>query len=126
MTVSLRHDQAVRLAAWAPSFYAKVGTVEGIYRKDGRDPAPALARAKANGHEIAFATYSGSALVNDGGAYAARERATSAEAVTLFEGDNVEIEGRRYVVRVTRGNAGTFPVNSNPIRFVPVVVEALS
>lgn len=119
MTVTLRHDQYVRLASWTNS-YAQVGTVEGIYRKTpGCEVYGALARAKALGHDIAFATYAGSTITSSKGFYE-REAERVASAAILAEGQRVEIEGRAYTVKITPGNAGRFPKNADPIRFVPV------
>ncbi len=47
-------------------------------------------------------------------------RAKAREAVTLQPGQIVQIENRHYTVRVARGNDGRFPVNSDPIHFIPV------
>ncbi len=51
---------------------------------------------------------------------AAERREKAASATVLEDGEQVMIEGKRYKVRVNRGNAGTFPTNCDPIAFLPV------
>jgi hypothetical protein len=119
-TVTLTHGELVRLASWSSS-YASVGSVEGYTASYQGDVARALERAQANGHELAWTVNVGASLVADGGAYYARENARVAGATILEDGQRVLIEGRPYRVRVVPGNAGEFPKNSDPIKFVPLV-----
>jgi len=119
---TLTYDTPVRIAAWADSESADVFTVRGYAQKNGQDPDAAEARAIANGHELASTIYSSGALVGDrnlGARLAAERRAKAASATVLEDGEPVMIEGKRYKVRVNRGNAGTYPANSDPIAFLP-------
>lgn len=119
--VTLAHDTVVRLPEWAQTFYCTVGTSEGYTASYGGDVEKALQRAKDNGHEIAWTVHTGSALVNDGGAHHRRQLETAAGAVTLVEGQEVEIEGRRYTVKLDARQRGKiYPQFSNPISFAPV------
>lgn len=118
--VVLAYKQPVRLASWMPTFYATVYSAEGYAVDRDMDPVAAVARHRERGWEMAATIFTGAALVNDGGAFHARQRAIADGAVTLAEGQIVSIEGRTYRVRVVPGNGGSAPVNSDPIKFIAV------
>jgi hypothetical protein len=120
---ALAHGDLVRLEAWNHVTFAKVGTVEGYASENGDDPAPALARAQANRHDIAWIGYIGGALVNDGGRYFAEQKRKAASAITLTPGETVEMEGRFYRVRVL-ARCEAHPVYSDPIKLDPCEASA--
>lgn len=107
---ALENGSLIKLASWVFA-YASVGTLEGYC------PAHAPA-ARAKGEPECWAIYAGSAITNSPAYYAA-EKAKVASAVVVAEGEVVSIEGKPYAVKVVKGNAGSFPVNSDPIKFLP-------
>jgi NAD(P)H-hydrate repair Nnr-like enzyme with NAD(P)H-hydrate dehydratase domain len=113
----LSHGALVRLAAWTNSF-AKVRTLAGYATERGYGPEFAEAR-RLRGEPEAWALFGGTVLSEDKSFYA-REAAKYATAVVVFKGQTVEIEGKRFTVRVVKGNEGRFPRNSDPISFAPV------
>lgn len=118
----LTHNQPIRLAAWADDASATVFTTRGYAIEHGQDPDKTEARARHHGHELNGSIYSSGALVGDR-AYGKQLRdariAAAAAAVTLERGEVVEIDGRRYAVHIARGNDGRYPVNCDPIHFLP-------
>jgi len=66
-----------------------------------------------------FAMYAGAMLADDGGAHNREMKARNAAAHVLTDGQEVRIAGYQFTVKVMRGNAGRFPVNSDPIHFIP-------
>lgn len=118
----LTHNQRIRLAAWADDASATVFTTRGYAIEHGQDPDKTEARAKHHGHALNGSIYSSGALVGD---RATAKRlldealAAAAAAATLTPGEVVEIDGRRYTVRVAAGNSGRYPVNCDPIHFDP-------
>jgi hypothetical protein len=122
----LQHRDRVRLATWAHPYdrvTVEVGTARGYaaeYREDGEE---AHQRALSRGHDTAYTVHVGSALLGSASARQAqreREDANLAQAVLLADGDEVEIEGEAFRVRVMPGNL-TQVRNSDPIHFVRVV-----
>lgn len=120
--IDLTHDQPIRLASWAQTFFARVFTVEGYARQYGDDPATYVERSIKFGHPLAASIAPSAALVAGefGRQLHAERLATSASAVTLAEGALVRLEGRLYRTKVARGNDGWAPQNSDPFIFVPV------
>jgi hypothetical protein len=111
----LHHGDLVRLTAWHITEFARVGTVRGYELEQAHGdrsliPAAHLRgleaeqRAISLGHELAWTTFTGHALVNDGGAHRAELFAKGNTAVELTPDESVEIEGRRYRVMVNTGN----------------------
>lgn len=120
---TLTYQQPVRLAAWADDAFVTVFTTRGYALANGRDADEAEARARRNGHALMGTIYSSNPLVGDrtlGAALLAKARAQAAAAVTLDRDEVVKIEGRPYRVRIARGNDGRYPVNCDPIHFIPV------
>lgn len=115
---TLSNGDLVRLSGWNHVTFAKAGSVEGYASSNGDDPAPALARAQANGHALAWVSYAGGALVNDRGAYFAEQKRKAASAVTLEPGEVVQMEGRFYRVRVM-ARCEARPIYSDPIKLDP-------
>jgi len=116
---ALTYGQPVRHANWLNPSIAKVFTLRGYCAKNGSNYEAALARAIENGHEIVGAINTGACL-HDSAALRAREDATFASATVLTEGQEVEIEGTRYTVAFVKGNTGTSPRHSDPIKFLPI------
>lgn len=122
--ITLTYNTPVRAAAWGDIFFARVWTLSGSIAERGGDYVAALARARANGHEVVGTIYTGAMLLGDRELAQRRNadlRAEVARAVTLKTGDEVEIDGVAYVVRFApRNETGFAPVNSDPIAFLPV------
>jgi len=123
VAIALKPGDTVRLAGWTRFPYdtctAEVGTARAYAAQYGEDPQEAHDRALGFGHATAYTIYSGGALV-DCRVTAARMAAERAErfarAVTLNEGDVVEIEGELFGVSAAWGNKAS-PRNSDPIHF---------
>lgn len=121
---TLRHDDNVYLDTWTGIFddaTAKVGTIQGM-KIGGETPEEALETAIRRGHPLAWTLHVGVCLHGD--KYAARIAAEKrkerrATAHCLTPGQIVIIEGWHYTVAVSPRNVSG-PVNSGPIRFVPV------
>ena len=107
---TLSHNTLIRLPSWADMYYATVGTNHGFYRDRGWEP---------EGENSAWSTFAGSMLSNSP-AYYDNEKKKAACAVTIEEGETVEIERIAYKVKVMPGNGGMFPKNSDPIHFEKV------
>jgi len=123
MTIELKHDQPIRAAAWGPGVYATAWTLKGYCEETARDYHKALEQAQERGHKTVSAIYVGSTLLGHGEASEARrvrDLAAATSAVTLKDGDEVLIDGARYVARFVHGNEyRTAPVNSDPVIFYP-------
>jgi len=120
---TLTYDQPIRLASWADDAFATVFTVRGYATAKGMNPDEYEVMARANGHALTGSIYSSGALVGDralGQRLLAERLAAAAAAATLAPGEVVEIEGRPYRVQIARGNDGRYPVNCDPIHFIPV------
>jgi hypothetical protein len=121
---TLTYDTPIRAASWGDTSFARTFTVRGYAIKNGQDPDAAIARAVGHGHALVGSIYSSGALVGDraqGARMVAEERAIVAAAVTLKTGDTVSIDGVLHEVVFARGNEfGPFPVNSDPVSFIPV------
>jgi len=120
---TLTYDQPIRLASWADDAFATVFTVRGYAIANGSNPDEYESRARANGHRLMSTIYTSGALVGDRALahrLLAERRAKAAAAVTLDRDEVVEIEGRSYRVQIARGNDGRYPVNCDPIHFIPV------
>jgi hypothetical protein len=121
----LRHGDRVRLATWAAPYdrtTVEVGTVRGYATEYRKDPAEAYARARKNGHEIAWTLHAGTALTDSKAFYAAQRKIEDenlARAVILAPGDTVQIDGEQFVVLVPPGNTNGVR-NSDPIKFQPL------
>lgn len=115
--MKLTHNQTIRVAGF--NKYAQritVGTIEGHAAKYRQDPAAAVAHAIANGHELAWTTQAPAVLTADYPGKDAELDAKRAEieaAPEIADGDQVEIEGRAYRVRVLGQQY------SDPVAFVP-------
>jgi len=97
--------------------YGTVHTIASSCAKYGQNPADQIARAKEQGAPVAWVSREISMLVGDReeGARMARERADIiANAPELVNGQQVEIDGQRYTVKVTGWSY------SDPIHFIPV------
>lgn len=116
----LSYDQPIRIPAWDAGIYARTFSVAGYARKTDRDPQAMIDRARRLGHDLYGSILPGMSLVNDGGRHARQEQEIAATAVTISDGEIVEIEGELVRVKVTRGNDCQFPRNSDPIKFQPV------
>ena len=117
---TLSHNTLVRLPGWNEMTYARVGTIIGYFAQYKEDGAEAEKRAIAKGEPIAWTLYRGACLVGgkDRHTYYDAERKKSASALTLNDGETVEIEARQYSVKVIPRNAH-HPTNSDPIHFIP-------
>lgn len=120
---TLSYGQFVRIAGWDPSESVEVFTLRGYCEKNGSNYERALAASKAHGHATAGTISTGATLVGDRAlaaklALEALGRAALAEVIA--DGQEVEIEGDIFRVRVVPGNAGRHPRNSDPIHFIPV------
>lgn len=125
--ITLAYNQRIRLSTWADNASATVFTVRGYATEKGMNPDDYETMARANGHPLVGSIYSGGALVGDRATAArmlADELAAAQGAATLAQDERVQIDGRCYRVRVARGNAGRYPVNSDPIHFIPTANDA--
>lgn len=122
---TLAHGDFVRAEGWSAFPYAlctaEVFTVRGYAAGCGTDPDAEEQRATSLGHALASTIFAGMALVED---RVTRERMAAEQkrrrevCITLADGDEVEIEGRRYRVSINRWNQSR-PENSDPIHFIP-------
>jgi hypothetical protein len=122
--IKLAAGDAVRLATWRLFPYdrctAIVQTARADAAKYGENAETAHEQAKARGHQTAWATYTGGAILGDKAAriaQEARELANFERAITVEHGQLVEIEGEVFAVHVPFGNH-QFPRNSDPIQFL--------
>ena len=116
MTKTLRHGEFVKLQAWVNSV-ATVGTIKGFVKPDVVEET--LARCKEKGWEIVWTNLRPSFLCNSPEFYAKRDEEISS-ATILTDKEVVEIEGKLWMVSVNKGNEGTTPKNSDPIKFLEV------
>lgn len=94
-----------------------VGTVEGYARRNHENVEEAMARAMTFKHDLAYTVSCGFCITSDypGKAEAlAAERAATAAAPMIENGEVVEIEGRVYTAKYTRDYV------SDPVHFIPV------
>ncbi len=116
--VRLTYGQAVRGHGFP--YYTqriKVYTVRGYAESYGESGEEAIARAKSNGHTLAFAVQDPCMITSDYAGKAEKLSALDAEiesAPVLCEGDLVEIEGLLYRSRLVGEKY------SSPIRFEAV------
>ena len=125
---TLKDGEQVKWAGIKHQFEVTVGTIEGYARKYNEDPQEALDRNEAfikaepwtaGERSLAWTHKAAGELVADfpgKAAWIQEKRERFANATVLENGELVEIEGRRYTVRVlARADAV-----SDPIHFVPV------
>lgn len=114
---TLKHGEQVKIAGAIWVDHITVGTVEGCTKERKGDVTEALQRAKTNGHEIAWTNKSGYCLTADYAGKAekiAKDKEAFELATMLEAGEEVEIEGRKYTVKI---NGLKY---CDPISFVPV------
>jgi hypothetical protein len=98
---ALIHGQFVTVAGWRRAY--AFSTIAGYAASYGGDPAEARATALGHGHDIAWTVNPGTALLGDRGAAKAmldREAAELAGATIVADGEAVEIDGERFIVKV--------------------------
>jgi hypothetical protein len=98
---TINHGAFVTVAGWNRAY--AFSTLAGYVAKTNRDLAPARARAIANGHDLAWCINSGTCLYGDKAAGAralAQEAAELASAVIVADGEQVQIDGELYTVKV--------------------------
>jgi hypothetical protein len=105
---TLTNKQLVRLANWNHMTAATAYVLEG----------EELERARRMGHDEAFCIYAGAAL-SDSKHHYERQKAEVATAVTIEDGEIVEMAGRKFTVTVMRG-CHDHPKFSDPIKLMPV------
>jgi hypothetical protein len=104
-TATLRHGQTIRVAGF--SKYANritVGTARGYASQYGEDAEASHSATIANGHDTAWANQEPSMLTADYTGKDADLAATAekiASAPVIHNGQQVEIEGEIFTVRVT-------------------------
>ncbi len=118
--ITLKPEALVRLPGWHKTIYAHFNTVRAAVAEYSGDPEAAFRRAVDRGHPTAFINYSGTTLSNSPEFYAEEDR-KAATAVTLEDGQIIEVEGEpeMYMVRVVKGCYAR-PVYSDPIKLVPI------
>lgn len=115
--ITLKHNQVIRVAGFTR--YAQritVGTVEGYAAEYGENPAEKVKRALNCGHELAWTMQAPAVLTADYPGKDADLNAKRAEieaAPEIADGDQVEIEGRAYRVRVLGQHY------RDPVAFIP-------
>lgn len=108
--ITLKHGSTIRLADW--NAFATIGTIESYC-------SPATAKmARERGDAEAWASYAGAAIT-DHRSYYIKHSNDVAAAIVVAHGDMVEIEGKRYSVKVMQG-CKLAPRFSDPIHFIPV------
>lgn len=124
-TRTLAHGDYVHAAGWAAFPYdrctAEVFTVRGYATGCRIDADAAEQDAIERGHPLASTINIGGALVADRATQqqmAAERDRRRAASIALTDGDEVEIEGRRYRVRISPENRRR-PEHSDPIHFIP-------
>lgn len=113
---ALKHGDLVRIPSWQGSL-ATIGSVEAYAKQYNNDPQEALERARKHGHNLAWANTNCSVLC----AYEwhhERVKAEQAAAITLAEGELVEVEGRPYTIRFRPGNT-KYGRDQDAIQLIP-------
>lgn len=125
MRTILKDGDEVYFDGWtgvASNTTATVHTVRGYAEKYDEDVTEAEERARRLGHDLAFTVHTGNAIIYADRAFArqeaARRTARRAAATELRGGQEVEIDGDVYTVRIADGNERR-PVNCDPIHFIP-------
>jgi hypothetical protein len=123
-TIKLLAGDHVYAAGWNQEPYltatALVGTAREFARRYDQDEEEAHRRCLDNGHDTAYAMFGGTCLVDDrqlAERMAAERAANRASATELNDGDEVEIEGELFTVRINPRNERR-PYNSDPIKFI--------
>jgi len=109
---TLEHGQHVYVESWGKNAKITIFALKGSCEKNNSDYLKALDRAVKNGHELAATIQIGTVITNSHGYYE-REDAKAATAIELKAGEEVEIEGRKYTVKLMGKNY------SDPIHFIP-------
>jgi hypothetical protein len=119
--VELKHGQEIRIKGF--SKYAQritVGTVRGYAIISGCNPDAEEALCRANQHPEVWTNQEAAMLTEDYPGKAERlnaERAATAAAPEVQEGQTVQIEGRQYLVKVLGEQY------ANPAAFIPVTIS---
>ena len=115
---TLKHGEQVKIAGCKWMDRIKVGAIEGYAKEGGQDDAEAtIQRTIANEHPLAWTNNAGYCITAQ---YAGKEAKTQQEkeafekATMLEAHEEVEIEGRKYHVRIMGLQY------SDPIHFIPV------
>ena len=115
--MELVHRQQVRVAGAVWPQAITVGTAEGYAKRYDEDPVEVVKREIARCHALAWTTLEPGCLCSDypckAAAIAAKKAAFEA-ATVLEDGMAVEIEGRKYKVKIIGLRY------SDPIHFIPV------
>ncbi len=120
---TLAHNQQIKMAQFLHNPVVTVGTLEGYVQENSdkygskfsESIEDAMARAKKNNHDIAWTNQSAACLTADYKGKAedmARRDSAYDNATVLENGEAVEIEGRKYIVKFM----GDF---SDPVHFIP-------
>jgi hypothetical protein len=115
---TLKHGEQVKTAGCKWVDRITVGAIEGYAKEGGQDDAEAtIQRAITNEHPLAWTNKAGYCITaNYTGKEEARQKEMDAfEKATMLEAhEEVEIEGRKYHVRIMGLQY------SDPIHFIPV------
>lgn len=117
--ITLTSGTQVRLAAWQHDS-VPVTTVRGYAAEYKEDTEAAHQRAIERGHDTAWTTFTGHTLYGnreEGLRALAEQLAKYKAAIILAPGQQVEIEGDVFTVKVPPGNIKA-PRNSDPIHFI--------
>lgn len=121
--ITLTNGDQVRLAAWEHAS-VPVTTVRGYAAEYKENPETTYQRAVERGHNTAWTTFTGHMLygnAEEGRRALAERRAKYDKAVVVEDGEQVEIEGEIFTVKVLPRNEKA-PYNSDPIHFVKYIV----
>lgn len=119
----LEYNEQVKIEGWMYSSVVRVFSVEGYdreYKKTAEQIQESLDRCAKNNWPLAITTAEGEILTAD---YAgksddmAKKAKAYENATILTDGETVEIEGRKYTVKVINKE---WVKNSDPIHFIPV------
>jgi hypothetical protein len=122
LELHLTHGQRVRLRQWHSPAVAQVGTAEGHAAEFFDDITTTLENLRRMRAPLTWTHFSGCLLAYLP-ASQARQDAEYRRATILHPGQEVRLEGRRYVVQVVPGNTGHMPRHADPIRFMPLEDE---